>query len=69
MTITSMDPFEIWARHYPDDEDQPGTEPGDECGRWQFLDDEYGVSKWQCTGTIAKMCGEVFCDECGWEAK
>lgn len=21
MTITSMDPFEIWARHYPDDED------------------------------------------------
>lgn len=71
MTITSMDPFEIWARHYPDDEDPPGTEPGEECGRWHEADEDAprGVRAIRCTGTMIEDAdGEdtvVICDSCG----
>lgn len=64
MTITSMDPFEIWARHHPDDEDPPGCEVGDECGRWEAPDEDCPKA-YQCKGTMVSDGEDVFCDTCG----
>ncbi len=47
-----------------DEPDQPGTEPGDECGRW-YEPDEDCPKPWQCRGTMIDEAYAVTCEICG----
>ena len=47
-----------------DEPDQPGTEHGDECGRWHEPDEDCPVA-WQCSGTMIDEDGVTVCDRCG----
>ena len=59
-----MKGYDEWKLATPWDEaDEVGTEPGDECGRWQEPDEDCPKS-WRCDGTMIEEDGVVYCDTC-----
>lgn len=63
--------YDAWRLRGPDEHDEPGTEPGDVCGRYAKPDGDEprGYRPKPCTGTMVSYDGgtdcPMICNTCG----
>tara|TARA_R110000787_G_scaffold5079_2_gene18874 strand:+ start:419 stop:631 length:213 start_codon:yes stop_codon:yes gene_type:complete len=59
--------YDVWRLRGPDEHEEPGTEPGEVCGRYAEPDEDAprGYRPKPCTGTMDNNEGVIVCDTCG----
>jgi hypothetical protein len=66
--------YDAWRLRGPDEHDEPGTEPGEVCGRYAEPDGDEprGYRPKPCTGKMVFSSSQperwIECDTCGTEA-